>query len=115
MFIPTMINEDWDVRHNGIYTEKNHYGKIGEEFETWLLKAVDGFDMMQCTGMKDKYGNEIYEKDIVEYDDMIMHVIWDEINARFIFHEPMINHVRLPSSGCKILGNIYETKELIVT
>lgn len=35
-FTPTAKNLFGDVRHTGTFEKENHYGKIGQKFETWL-------------------------------------------------------------------------------
>ena len=81
-------------------------------------------ELMQYTGLKDKNGKEIYEKDIVDFDGKKHMVtfanggfgIWKEMRTNLYsdetrkYHEPLWN---LVVDGCEIIGNIYENPELL--
>jgi len=69
---------------------------------------------MQYTGLKDKNGNEIYEGDIVTGWTKDNEVIeWDQANARFIPIWIQLWRDDIRDAKIKIIGNIYETPELL--
>lgn len=81
--------------------------------------------IMQCTGLKDFAGNDIYEGDILNtgkdnYECLLI-VVWDEndaafhlkvnwhkINSREYFSKDWIKNMRY-----EVVGNIYENPELV--
>lgn len=64
------------------------------------------FELMQYTGLKDRYSKEIYEGDILLLGhDRIVEVKWDTEIAGFC---PFITW-----EAYEIIGNIYENPELI--
>jgi|TARA_Y100000296_G_scaffold63836_1_gene74450 uncharacterized phage protein (TIGR01671 family) len=70
--------------------------------------------LMQYTGLKDKNGKEIYEFDCFSVWNVIYEVMW--VGAGFWLVNPDKKDIELiPSlmNNLKILGNIYENKELL--
>lgn len=82
-------------------------------------------ELMQCTGLKDKNGTEIYEGDIVgDFSEKRLPkhlvVVWgtdgfelsDEVKGGSWYVKPEFVDDDW-GSHCEVIGNIYENKELI--
>jgi hypothetical protein len=77
----------------------------------------ENIDLMQYTGLKDEYGDEIYEGDIVTLHNSKYKVIFNTKEARFIlndaFFEMDIPFTNNNNERMEIVGNIYENSELM--
>ena len=80
------------------------------------------YELQQCTGLKDKNGKLIYEGDVVykkgsknwKNEKLLSKVIWSSNSAAFmISDENGLHQMPMNSNNIEILGNIYETPELI--
>lgn len=68
----------------------------------------------QCTGLKDKNGNLIYEGDFLKDHNGIWQVLWDEKEAAFYIYNKKRDFYLSPFIGeFEIIGNIHENKELL--
>lgn len=82
---------------------------------------IDEFDLMQSTGLKDKNGKEIFEKDILDYNGRKVIVKWHGSYASFIYEfvDELQNRTTewqplyLSYYHFEIIGNIYENPELL--
>lgn len=105
------------------FTDKSiQYLKRSEIINAYILRR-EGFDdveLMQYTGLKDKNGTEIYEKDIVSCNKYKNIVVFFE-NGCFKVRYPKNDTTNiictldtfLEKYKCKISGNIYENPELL--
>ena len=91
------------------------------EFLTYAPPNYMALDLMQYTGLKDKNGKEIYEGDVLEWEDRRV------IDSRVIefsdggfwlvgkTNEPWKERFMPSEPTREIIGNIYENPELIKT
>ena len=78
-------------------------------------KATGRFVVEQYTGLKDKTGKEIYEGDIVKFEDAIFAIGWNNKHARFGF-DPIKGcdiSMNFSMKECEVIGNIHENPELL--
>ena len=74
-------------------------------------------ELMQYTELKDEYGDEIYEGDIVTLHNSRYKVIFKTEGARFVLRndefELEITFINNNNERIEIVGNIYENPELL--
>lgn len=80
-------------------------------------ESLDNVKLMQSTGLKDDFGNELFEGDIFEsrFSEIKYVVYWDDKLASFWIKGESKEHplYALTPFHPRILGNIYENPELL--
>ena len=95
----------------------NPYGEIeihnkGEVDDLYMPKDNE-YILMQCTGLKDKNGKEIYEGDIVKQGNWVGEIKWTRdfwgLGEGNYDDEGLYTR----NQNLEIIGNIYENPELL--
>ena len=129
MFYSDEQSEDGWFEFNGmgILSANGVFGETpGDQFNPPESNVEEYDVVMQCTGLKDKNGVLIYEKDILshtrcdEYETSttLWNVIFNEDRACFNLVGGIDNYNILPATkgrcmDFEIIGNIYENPELL--
>lgn len=119
-------NGEWVIGFY-VYINKKHYIYTGQLIRSGLYDIAERFEVdpstiCQCTGLKDKNSNLIWENDIVRtiYDGIehIYQVIWDKSELDFKatngkeFYKT--NFEYLPCcEEVEVIGNIFDNPELL--
>ena len=82
--------------------------------------AMEDFELMQSTGLKDKDGTEIYEGDIVRYNRGVSYSVEKfpysvkYIEGTFVLEHGFIQHNLFKNlEYVTVIGNVYENPELL--
>lgn len=133
------INEMWNaekltlsIRNNRLEFISYKPDKHSEITTTGRFLDTDRFILMQYTGLKDKNGKEIYEGDIVKYNELDVEMdkmfdcpkfksVWKtkKIVWKNGYYEPIIDVYKtidfenIPFGLFEVIGDIYQNPELL--
>lgn len=102
-----------------IVWDNGKFDSIGDAIT--FYRGAEEVELMQSTGLKDKNGKEIFEKDILDYNGRKVIVKWHGSYACFIYEfvDELKNRTAewqplyLSYYKFEIIGNIYENPELL--
>ena len=100
---------EWNVDGTIKSISLNYHGAY------YLADRVDNIVLMQFTGILDRYGKEIYDKDIIDcsVDDGELAIVeWDNDRHMWV-HSRGNKSWNFAFTGIKVKGNVYETPLLI--
>lgn len=103
---------------NGYFNLKNDtvIDGNGELFDLVCQETVEDCILMQSTGLVDKKGKEVFDGDVIKYEDIIASVVYFKDKARFVL-EDNYNSIEDCDNEYmktyKVIGNIYENEELL--
>lgn len=93
------------------------YGVYNNDYEDMNYIPESEVIIEQCTGLKDKNGDMIYEGDIVEFDgDFHGDIAWDEDAGCWAIRtteNTIYTFDNLYGYELEVVGNIHENKELL--
>lgn len=115
----------WDKTDKEMYLvdeinfNRGEFESIGDGIT--FLRGADKVELMQSTGLKDKNGKEIFEKDILDYNGRKVIVKWHGSYACFIYEfvDELKNRTAewrplyLAYYKFEIVGNSLENPELL--
>jgi len=115
----------WDKTDKEMYLvdeinfNRGEFESIGDGIT--FLRGADEVELMQSTGLHDKNGKEIFEKDILDYNGRRVVVKWHGSYAGFIYEfvDELQNRTTewqplyLSYYKFEVIGNIYENPELL--
>ena len=117
----------WDREKKKMYEVENicFYGhkSVTLQYNPVIKKAIEDIEIMQCTGMKDSTGKEIYEGDIVvvgqdtgnKYDRYIM-TFNDDSHSYLAKQQGTLGSYIGPgywNDKLMVIGNIYDNPEML--
>lgn len=110
----------------GLVIEEYH----GTACDDWSITGINFYEVdpstiCQCTGLKDKNGNKIWENDVIAYwdtystengyaeADCIGKVLWDDETLSFQVTERLSAESYEVMDDCLVIGNIFDNPELM--
>ena len=94
------------------YTEDDNL--FNSDYKTAEFKDIE---LLQFSGVKDKAGQELYEADVIKFNDGIDDIYGlisydDEDGAYRVSYENITEHLLVREGDFEIVGNIFENPDL---
>ena len=94
------------------------YSDDGNLFkDDYKIAEFKDIELLQFTGAKDKAGQEVYEADVIKFndgiDDIYGLISYDDEDAVYcVSYENVIEHLSNMAGNFEIVGNIFENPDL---
>ena len=94
------------------------YSDDGNLFkDDYKIAEFKDIELLQFTGAKDKAGQEVYEADVIKFndgiDDIYGLISYDDEDAVYcVSYENVTEHLSNMAGVCEIVGNIFENPQL---
>lgn len=98
----------WDIENKFMH---RWYVIIKDKDILTDIFTTDFYETMQCTGLKDKNGKEIYEGDICKHKNGIGKVWYRSNLTSFVVDGELGNYAI--DRDCEVIGNRFENPELL--
>lgn len=86
-------------------------------FDSSGYDYIDHFEILRCTGLKDRHDVEIYEGDIIKtWDGAVLPITFNRGCFRMGYGSGGLSgslNVFMGDDECEVIGNIYENPELL--
>ena len=112
-----ILREVFEISFSGGYVILAGFGSFGE-----IEAPIRDVELMQCTGLKDQNGVEIYEGDIIKFKGLVAGsatrqeyktAVIEFVVSRGSYTAGNNTFGSMLSKKCEIIGNIYQNPELL--
>lgn len=103
----------WDKGNNKMFIPYSiEFGENRVLKSQTSLVYFKNVELMECTGLKDRNGKEIYEGDILSNDEEYYKVVFENASYRAEIEEYSLDLIDV--AHCSIvIGNVFENPELL--
>lgn len=106
----------WNKTDKCWVSNKNEQSQTKLNYKSNYLVHWNNYELSQYTGLKDGNGKEIYEGDILKFDNVVNSIVGFENGAFTINNiypiKPLLEKM-FDYGECYVIGNIYENPELL--
>ena len=116
----------WDIQNNCyLRTKQGLFFKLkdgGLRSVAWFIMRPEQYIVEQCTGLRDKNGKLVFERDVITskfnglgaiiYNHSALVVVWKN-EVCFYGHKTTSTPIPLDTHNIEIIGNIHENPQLL--